>query len=148
MGKRKQPVKIPGLSIHKATKQYCKRHQGRLYYFGNDTDAALERYRNEWPDIVAGRPRRQKDSITVADLCNQFLDTKRTAVNAGELSPRTWSEYHRCCEHVAKALGRNVTVGQLAPEDFGKLRALLVEHYAANGLSKYITFARMVFAWG
>lgn len=148
MATTSRTTKKHALSLHKATGQYCKRYKGHVYYFGNKLDEALKRFAEEWPDIIAGRQRRQRDSITVADLVDHFLTIKRQAVDEQELSARTWSEYHRCCEFIATAFGNSQYVSDLRPEDFRKLRTLLATHFSANSLTKYITFTRSVFAWG
>jgi hypothetical protein len=46
MAKRKPSDKFP-LWLHPIG-QWCKKHQGKPYYFGTDKDAALKRYREEW----------------------------------------------------------------------------------------------------
>src|SRR5262245_29286567 len=84
---------------HKGTGLWCKKHKGEFHYFGADKDAAQKRYLAEWPDIIAGRvPRAQAGSVTVRQLVNTFLTSKRDRVDSGELSAQTWAEYHRACE--------------------------------------------------
>ena len=90
---------------HKGTGLWCKKHKGGFYYFGTDKDEALARYLAEWQDILAGRkPRPRSVELSVGGLSNQFLTLKRQQVTSGELSPRSWSDYHAACEDTSYCL--------------------------------------------
>src|SRR5438874_545402 len=72
---------------------WAKKIRGRLHYFGPwaDPDAALAKYLAEKDDLHAGRsPRPDPSAQTVKDLCNSFLNHKRTRVEGGELTELTW----------------------------------------------------------
>ena len=85
---------------------------------------ALTRYLAEWPDILAGRkPRPAADTLTIRELVNTFFTAKRDRVDTGELTPRTWAEYHHACERIVETFGRERVVANLRADDFGKLRA-------------------------
>src|SRR4051812_9037065 len=87
--------------------QWCKKIKGRSYYFGTDREGALKRYVAEREDIDAGRPpRRRAEDVTVAGLVDAFLTEKRNRVDAGELSARTWADYHATCRAVATGFGK------------------------------------------
>src|SRR5262245_6276802 len=80
---------------------WAKKIRGRMHYFGPwaDPDAALAKYLDQKDDLHAGRtPRPDPGALTVKDLANGFLNAKREAVEAGELSPRTWAGYRAACE--------------------------------------------------
>src|SRR5262245_13236092 len=82
---------------------WAKKIRGRLHYFGcwDDPDAALSKYLAEKEDLHAGRsPRPDPAALTIKDVCNAFLNHKQAAVDAGELSPRTWQEYKQACDLV------------------------------------------------
>src|SRR5688572_19303190 len=84
---------------HKGAQAWCKKLRGTFHYFGADKEQAQKRYLAEWPDILAGRvPRADASALTVAHLVNSFLTAKRDKVDAGELSGRTWGEYHHAAE--------------------------------------------------
>ena len=61
-------------------------------YFGRVADAppgeaALQEYLNNTDDLHAGRtPQRDKEALTVRELCNRFLNSKRIELDAGKLS--------------------------------------------------------------
>src|SRR6516225_5026750 len=77
---------------------WCKKIKGKLYYFGpwSDPEGSLAKYLEQRDDLHAGRtPRPDPQELTVKDVANAFLNAKKQAVAAGELSPRTWADYHR-----------------------------------------------------
>lgn len=143
------PAKSP-ISLH-ATGQWFKRHKGRNYYFGTDRDAALRRYLDEWPAIVAGVPRTEAGdpaALTVAELANRFLHHKRQRVDSGELSAEVWSHYRRMSLSVLAVLGRERAVATLAPGDFGRVRADAAARMAPTTLTTFLKHARAMFAFG
>lgn len=87
---------------HKGTGIWCKKIKGKHCYFGADREQALEEYerkrkyyeRGEEPPAIA------VDACTVRELANDFLTAKRRKVDSGELSPRSWTEYHYACERI------------------------------------------------
>src|SRR5262245_30195348 len=91
-----------------ATRRWAKKIKGRMVYFGpwEDPDGALKKYLDQKDDLHAGRkPRQDADMFTVAELCDEFLNFKRKAMEASELSPRTWSDYKAVTDMVVKHFG-------------------------------------------
>jgi hypothetical protein len=55
-------------------------------------------------DLLAGRkPPPKGDGITVAGICNRFLNRKQQRVQTGEITRRTFADYHATCTVVVKA---------------------------------------------
>src|SRR3954469_14033316 len=72
---------------------WAKKIRGKLHYFGPwaDPDAALAKYLKEKDDLHAGTtPKPDPEAATVKDLANAFLNAKQAAVDARELTQRTW----------------------------------------------------------
>ncbi len=67
------------------------------------------------------------NELTVRDLVNRFLTSKKSLLDSGELSPRTWSLYYTSCEHLVGSFGKTRLVGDLSREDFEKYRAKLAK---------------------
>ena len=134
--------------FHKGVGLWCKKWKGKPYYFGPDKEKAEERYRAEWDDIINGRARRQDaNALTVADLCNEFLTARRAKVDSGELSPRSWNEYHLAAERIVDTFGKARAVMDLRPADFGKLRATVAKRLGPVALTKFITLTKTILAF-
>ena len=64
-------------------KVWAKKILGKLWYFGpwDDPDGSLKKYLEQRDDLHAGRtPRVQGDGLTMRDLVNRFLTSKRHLV--------------------------------------------------------------------
>jgi len=153
--KSQKPVKRPKpypdfpLVLHK-TGQWAKKVRGKRLYFGTDPDRALTKWLEQKDALLAGRtPRAHHDGLTVRDLCNRFLTAKKTLLDTGELSPRTWSDYYTTCEGLVDHLGKARPVADLAGDDFEKLRATLAKTRGPISLGNEIQRVRTVlkFAW-
>jgi hypothetical protein len=118
-----------------ATRRWAKKIRGKMHYFGpwEDPQGALATYQEQRDDLYAGRkPRGKADGLTVRDLCNRFLTTKKNLLDAGELSPRTFVDYHDACKLILAGFGRQRLVGDLRPEDFERLKFSLPKTWGAR----------------
>jgi integrase len=140
--------------MHKGTGQWCKKHEGKPYYFGVNKDEALRRYVVEWPRIVDGKgrftggeatPLPSSARLTVQQLVNEFLTAKRERMESGELSGVMFSEYFGMGKEVAEVLGKGRTVTDLQPADFGHLRTVAARRLGPVALSKFVTMVRTMF---
>src|SRR5438128_6814116 len=72
-----------------ATGRWAKKIRGKMHYFGpwGDPDGALRKYLDQKDDLHAGRtPRLQGDGLTVRDLLNRFLTSKKHLVDSREIT--------------------------------------------------------------
>jgi hypothetical protein len=82
-----------------ATGRWAKKVRGKLKYFGKTAvdpqgAAALKLWLDQKDDLLAGRtPRTSGEGLTVAALANSFLTSKAQQRDAGELAPRSFTEY-------------------------------------------------------
>jgi hypothetical protein len=81
------------------TGRWCKKIRGKLHYFGklDSPETALERFNREWPFLKDGRTAPPIDTgggCTVRLLSNSFLTSKRSLIDSGELSPRSFQDYY------------------------------------------------------
>jgi integrase len=135
--------------------RWAKKIRGKLHYFGrwDGQDGtmwkeALADYQAKVDDLKAGRtPRVATDGLTVADLANRFLTTKRNLVDTSELTPRTFSDYHQSCARLVEAFGKNRLVSDLAADDFEALRKNLSKTRGAVALGNEIQRIRTVFKY-
>ena len=134
---------------------WAKKVRGKLHYFGkiaNDPkgEAALNQWLDQRDDLLAGRTPRitSDDGLTVADLCNHFLTAKEQQRDAGDIRPRTFSEYHAACNSLVRSFGKNRLVDDLAVDDFQTLRAKMAKRYGVHRLSKEVQLTRTIFKYG
>jgi integrase len=132
--------------------QWAAKIRGRLWYFGcwDDPTGAERRFREQVDDIRAGRevqPRRS-GQFSVRDLVNVFLDSRRRAMDCGELTKHTWRDYFRACGRMVSAFGKTRAVETLAPPDFQVLRAELAKTLGPVALGAEIVRIRCICKFG
>ena len=146
-----------------ASGRWAKKVHGRLFYFGRwgrmekgqvvpfpdvrqTAEDALEQYKQQIGDLSVGRtPHSEDGSLTLADLCNRFLSSKKTDLNAGRITPRTFAEYVRATDLLVDTFGRTRAVSDLRPVNFEKLYRNLSAKWGVNTLGREITMVRSVF---
>jgi integrase len=134
-----------------ATGRWCKKIRGKFHYFGkwDNPDAALKKYLDQRDDLHAGRtPRGDVSGLTIADLCNHFLNAKRRSLDPGELVDRTFRAYYLTCAVVVDFFGKSRLVDDLAADDFGMFRTSLAKTNGPVSLGNEIVRIRMVFKFG
>jgi integrase len=137
-----------------ATGRWAKKVRGKFEYFGKIADdpqgkLALASWTAQKDDLLAGRkPRKAGEYLSVADLCNRFLNAKRLRVDSREIAVRTWGELYDTCEAVVSEFGKTRAVDDLRQDDFQKLRGTLAKRYGPVRLGNEIQRVRSVFSWG
>lgn len=136
-----------------ATGRWAKKIRQKLHYFGKIADdprgaAALERLNREWPYLSEGRtppPLDIGDICTVRTLCNSFLSSKLNKVESGELSERSFRDYHNTTDLLIEQIGMDRRVDDLRTDDFERLRKSLAVRLAPVSLKNEINRCRIVF---
>jgi integrase len=106
----------------------------------------LRRWLEQKDDLLAGRsPRPKSDEMVVGDLLNRFLASKKHLVDTGELSPRTFRDYHATCQNIEDAFGLSRAVEDLASDDFERLRQRLAGTRGLVALGNEIQRVRVIF---
>jgi integrase len=134
---------------------WAKKIRGKMHYFGkwDDPDGALKKYNAEKDALHAGRkPRDVADDagFTVKTLANAFLNHKKSLLDAGELSPRTWKNYLETAELLIEKFGKGRLVADLQPDDFAELRTHMTarKKWGPVRVRNYIQQVRSVFKYG
>jgi integrase len=133
-----------------ATGRWAKKIRGKLHYFGpwSDPDGALTKYLDQRDDLHAGRtPRVAGDGLALRDLLNRFLTSKQHLLDSGEITRRTFNDYHATCARVGGAFGLSRRVDDLAAEDFERPRADLARRWGPVALGNEIQRVRVVFKY-
>jgi integrase len=143
---------------------WAKKIKGELCYFGRwgrivdgkmqvlpDDGAwkeALELYKSQVDDLQAGRkPRAKGEGLTVGELRGRFLTVKSRALDAGEITVRTYAEYRATADRLLSLLGENRSVDNLASDDFEALRADIAKHCGPVRLGNEVQRVRTVFKY-
>src|SRR5262249_32938662 len=87
------------------------------------------------------------DTFSVRDLLNHFLTSKKRLADAGEITPRTFGDYHAICERIKGAFGLTRPVEDLAADDFETLRAGLAKTLGPVALGNEVQRIRTVFKY-
>lgn len=144
--KAKKPAKpaFP-LRLH-ATGQWMKKIRGRCYYFGTDKDKALAEYTRVREDREAGRTPRDADpkSVTLLQLVNHFLTEQKTKRDSGEITPRTFNDYHKTGELILERMGKTLAVDQITPDDLMTFRRWLATKRNSTTLGNEVGRVRVV----
>ena len=138
------------------TGRWCKKIRGKLHYFGKTAGdeqgtAALAIFNYEWTWLKDGRTppvRDRGEGVTVRALCNAFLTSKLAKAETGELSQRSFADYHDTCELLCNHFGRDLRVDDIRPEDFRHLRLKMAKRWGKVRLQNEINRIRIVFRFG
>lgn len=128
--------------------RYCKKVRGKIYYFPGPEVAALEEWRRVQVELLKGEPRPLKvDGLTVAELCDKFLQSKDRQQDLGKITAR-----HRAnCGSVTDTLvasWKHRAVSSLTAEDFEKLLATYAKGRGVVSVGNFVQHVRMVFKFG
>tara|TARA_R110000868_G_scaffold391868_1_gene662192 strand:+ start:1679 stop:2845 length:1167 start_codon:yes stop_codon:yes gene_type:complete len=129
--------------------QWCKKIKGRIHYFGvwSNPAAAETEYLRVKEYLQAGRlpPAAANTGILMSDLCNRFLNSKRALRDTGELSGRTFVDYHAACADVLDHFGKERLVEDIGPDDFESYRAKASKGRGLHSIAKTVTVTKMLF---
>ena len=131
--------------------QWQKKIRGRIHYFGvwANPEAAEQEYLRQKEYLQAGRlpPAKTATGVTMTDLCNKFLNAKRALRDTGELSGRTFNDYHAACAEILDHFGSQRLVSDCGPDDFEKYRSKLGKSLGLHGIAKRVTQTKMLFTF-
>jgi integrase len=129
---------------------WCKKIRGKIHYFGpwDDPDGALAKYLQQKDALHSGRtPRPDPETLTVKGVANAFLNAKKKAVDAGELSLRTWMDYRSIMDKLVGGMGKDRVVTTLEPQDFASLKSLLAKRNGPHRMCTVIQVIRCAFKY-
>ena len=110
---------------------------------------ALAIYKAQADNLHADRiPRVKGDGLTVGDLRGRFLTAKSRALDAGEITIRTYAEYRSTANLLLATFSENRLVDDLAADDFEALRDDLAKRFGPVRLGNEVQKVRTVFKYG
>ena len=116
-----------------ATGRWAKKVRGKFCYFGKvaddpDGQKAIAQWLEQKDDLLAGRtPRVKAEGLTLRELLDRFIVSKRHLLDTSEITPKHFSELYACCKRIGDAFGFTRLVLDLAADDFERLRRSISE---------------------
>lgn len=139
------------MTAHTGSGQWRRRHGGRDYYFGtiDDPAAALARWREEWPAIVAGLvPDRVRSRPSIVEILTAYLDDRERLVATGDLRRTTWQTDRRDLKIISAALGPERRVDRLTATDLDRVSHLIRERYRSpTNQQRAVSTAKKSLRW-
>jgi integrase len=148
-----------------ASGSWCKKIRGKIHYFGKwgvvrdgklerlpyepGWQAALAKYELERDALHSGRtPRSKRGELSIGDLRDRFLTAKSRALDASEITTRTYFEYKATVGRLIAQFGVDRLVDDLTADDFATLRAELAKTCGPVRLGNEIQKLRSIFKYG
>lgn len=132
-----------------ATGKWAKKIEGKAYYFGSwgDPEGALREYEAMLEAWSRGKEREdiEPDSVSLREVCNAFLTHKERLAKSGDITQRTFLDYHKTCGRLLEYFGKHVAVASLKPADFGAYRADFAENRSPVSVKNEIKRVRTLF---
>lgn len=121
----KKPKDCP-LFLH-GNGQWVKKIKGKLFYFGVDLKAALEKYAKEKDYLIAGLkpPTRTQDGNAVEELANLFYSHYSSLAGVGKVSQRHLDGCEATIKRLISHIGKGTRLEDLTPLDFAKIKLSL-----------------------
>lgn len=138
------------LTLHK-TGQYCKKIKGKLYYFGTNKKAALNRYLEQAAYLHAGkqpRPKSNGQSLSIKTLCNLYLDHQESRAAIGEIKLRHLYDQTSLLRDFVRFVRPNRTVSDISTVDLQNYRKKLIKAgKSPNTINNRVTAVKAMYNW-
>lgn len=138
------------LTLH-PTGQYCKKINGKLYYFGSDKKKALEKYLNQASDLHGNKEIMQKksvDEMTLKQLCDIYLQYQLLKVQANALTAGHHNEQIASLKKLMSFIGSSRKIGEISTLDLQSYRRKLQKEYStAHRMNLHISIMKAMFHW-
>ena len=140
-------------------KKFYIRGKHCLKYFGRWLDdpkgeRAIRDYLARKDAILAGlddlRLETAPDDITLGEVMGRFLESRRTAMVAGELSLRTYGDYVCETQAFTDTIGTGAVVAAMKPAHFAAYAKHLIEKrkLGRHARKRVIAYIKAMFNWG
>ena len=133
-----------------ANGSWAKKIKGRLYYFGpwSDPETALQKYLDTKDYLAAGRtPPADQGGLSVRELVNRYLTARKSDMDRGRITPKTFRDLHRTCARVVDVFGLRRLVIDLDPRDFERLHSAMATTLGLVARGVEIQKTRSIFKW-
>ena len=138
------------LTLH-PTGQYCKKINGKLYYFGSDKKQALEKYLDKATCLHGDQRVIQKKSdgeMTLKELCGLYLQYQYLKVQANALTAGHHNEQIASLKKLTSFLGQTIKIDEISTLDLQSYRRKLQQAYStAHRMNLHISIMKAMFHW-
>jgi hypothetical protein len=83
----------------------------------------------------------------MSELADEFLNAKRVCTESGELSPRSFRDYHAGCAQIVEHFGKERLVSDCRPENFTAYRQKISKTRGLHSIGWAVTLTRMLFGF-
>ncbi|MHC4632431.1 MAG: tyrosine-type recombinase/integrase [Planctomycetota bacterium] len=137
------------LTLHK-TGQFCKKIKGKLYYFGTDKKAALERYLEQAAYLHTGKGAKPRltNSLSLKTMCNLYLDHQESRATIAEIKPRQVYDQTLLLRDFARYIGPNRIMATISTVDLQNYRKKLIKsRKSPNTINNRISAVKAMYNW-
>ena len=138
------------LTLH-PTDQYCKKIKGKLYYFGTDKKAALERYLEQAAYLHTGKttkPNSANNNLSLKTVCNLYLDYQESRAAIAEITRSYVYDQTRLLRDFVRYIGPNRIISNISTVDLQDYRKKLIKTgKAADTINNRITAVKAMYKW-
>jgi len=138
------------LTLH-STGQYCKKINGKIYYFGTNKKQALERYLEQATYLHGGQNYAQKASngtMALKQLCDLYLEYQHSKVRAGGLSARYYNDQISSLARLMSFLGKGRKINSISTLELQNYKRKLQAGYgSAHRANLHMGAMKAMFHW-
>ena len=138
------------LTLH-PTGQYCKKINGKLYYFGADKKHALEKYLNRATCLHGcqrSTPKKSNDNMLLKELCDLYLRYQQSKVQAKGLTARHHNEQINSLSKLLSFLGPSRKIDEISTLNLQSYRRQLQRKYStAHRMNLHTSIMKTMFHW-
>lgn len=138
------------LTLH-TTGQYCKKVKGKMYHFGSDKKAAIQRYLVQATYLYGHQENLQKptgDNMMLKQLCDMYLKCQYSKLQANDLTASHHNEQIGSLNKLKAFLGQNIDINNISTLDLQNYkRRIQKSHVSVCRLNLHISIMKALFHW-
>jgi len=122
--------------------QYCKKKDGKTYYFGTEWRKALVNYQ-AW----LAAPPLPLDTGSLRACADKYIESKRLLQQRGKITFRHLSDIERTLDKLCKFIGPTRPLASLKSEDYGAWCADMAKTNGAVSMGNHVMRVRAFLKW-
>jgi len=138
------------LTLH-PTGQYCKKINGKIYYFGSDKKKALDKYLDQASYLHGNKEKileKSNSEMTLKELCDLYLQYQLLKVQASAITARHHNEQIGSLKKLMSFFGQSRKIDEITTLDLQSYRRKLQKAYStAHRMNLHISIMKAMFHW-